>query len=124
MSVGLPRNHKSIQKAITWLKGFQNGNGGWGESCRSDIPKKYVLLGTSTLTDTSWALDSLIAVEEKPTREIQRGIDYLLESVEKVDWTTEYPKGQAMVGAFYIHYHSYRYVFPLLALSHYRRKFV
>ncbi|MUG47008.1 hypothetical protein [Paenibacillus woosongensis] len=24
---------------------------------------------------------------------------------------------------FYTHYHSYRYIWPLLALSHYRRKY-
>ncbi|MFL6560503.1 MAG: hypothetical protein ACJ8MO_30875, partial [Bacillus sp. (in: firmicutes)] len=34
-----------------------------------------------------------------------------------------YPKGQGMAGGFYIHYHSYRYIFPLIALSNYRNKF-
>ncbi|RDE21843.1 hypothetical protein [Parageobacillus thermoglucosidasius] len=28
-----------------------------------------------------------------------------------------------MAGGFYIHYHSYRHVFPLLTLSHYKKKF-
>lgn len=123
MSVGIPRSHKSIQQAVVWLKNIQNKDGGWGESCRSDSEKRYIPLGTSTLTDTSWALDALIAAEDKPTKEIKKGITYLLESIEKTDWTTEYPKGQAMAGSFYVHYHSYRYIFPLLALSHYYRKF-
>ncbi|WP_163103061.1 prenyltransferase/squalene oxidase repeat-containing protein [Peribacillus alkalitolerans] len=123
-SVGLPTNHKSIQHATTWLKSIQNSDGGWGESCMSDLQNKYVPLGTSTLTDTSWALDSLIAVEESPTTEIQSGITYILESLQKEDWTTDYPKGQAMAGGFYVHYHSYRYIYPLLALSHYHRKYV
>ncbi|MFJ7729874.1 prenyltransferase/squalene oxidase repeat-containing protein [Neobacillus sp. NPDC097160] len=123
ISVGFPTNHRSIQQAVTWLKSVQNKDGGWGESCLSDSQKRYVPLNKSTLTDTSWALDSLITVEESPTKEIQGGIMYLLESIEKVDWTTEYPKGQAMAGGFYIHYHSYRYIFPLIALSHYHRKF-
>jgi sporulenol synthase len=47
----------------------------------------------------------------------------LLRNLQKEDWTTAYPKGQGMAGAFYIHYHSYRYIFPLIALAHYRKKF-
>jgi sporulenol synthase len=122
-AVGIPSNQDIVQKAVYWLRRIQNEDGGWGESCQSDSRKTYVPLGTSTLTHTSWALDALIAASEKPTTEINKGIIYLLNSLEKIDWTTAYPKGQGMGGAFYIHYHSYRYVFPLLALSHYQRKF-
>lgn len=122
-AVGIPSQHDIVQKAVYWLRGIQNEDGGWGESCQSDSRKTYVPLGTSTLTHTSWALDALIAASEKPTTEINKGIIYLLNSLEKIDWTTSYPKGQGMGGAFYIHYHSYHYVFPLLALSHYQRKF-
>jgi len=60
---------------------------------------------------------------DRPAEEINRGITYLLSSIAKRDWTTEYPKGQGMAGGFYIHYHSYRYIFPLLALGNYRRKY-
>jgi sporulenol synthase len=122
-AAGIPSQHDIVQKAVYWLGRIQNEDGGWGESCQSDSRKTYVPLGTSTLTHTSWALDALIAASEKPTTEINKGIIYLLHSLEKIDWTTAYPKGQGMGGAFYIHYHSYRYVFPLLALSHYQRKF-
>ncbi|MCQ6276313.1 squalene--hopene cyclase [Bacillus sp. V3B] len=118
----LPVNH-SISKAVTWLKEIQNSDGGWGESCKSDKEKKYVPLKTSTLTHTAWAVDALIASSEKPTKAIKRGIEYLLENIDSNDWTTTYPKGQGMAGAFYIHYHSYRYIFPLLALSHYQNKY-
>ncbi|WP_374020829.1 squalene--hopene cyclase [Paenibacillus thiaminolyticus] len=122
-AVGISRKHPSMQKAAAWLKSIQNADGGWGESCRSDIQMTYVSLKTSTLTDTAWALDALIAIADRPTTAIQKGITFLLDSLEKEDWTTDYPKGQGMGGAFYIHYHSYRYIFPLLALAHYRRKF-
>ncbi|TJY41326.1 squalene--hopene cyclase [Cohnella pontilimi] len=122
-AVGLSKSHPSIQKASAWLSSIQNPDGGWGESCRSDIQMTYVPLTTSTLTDTAWALDALIAIADRPTTAIQKGITYLLGSLEIEDWTTDYPKGQGMGGAFYIHYHSYRYIFPLLTLAHYRRKF-
>nr|WP_310735696.1 prenyltransferase/squalene oxidase repeat-containing protein [Paenibacillus thiaminolyticus] len=120
---GVSKKHPSMQKAAAWLRSIQNADGGWGESCRSDIQMTYVSLKTSTLTDTAWALDALIAIADRPTTAIQKGITFLLDSLEKEDWTTDYPKGQGMGGAFYIHYHSYRYIFPLLALAHYRRKF-
>ncbi len=122
-AAGLSTDHVSIKKALAWIKSTQNGDGGWGESCRSDIQKQFVPLAASTLTDTSWAVDSLIAAENSPTEEIHQGIRYLLASLNKTDWTTRYPKGQAVPDAFYVHYHSYRYIFPLLALSHYRLKF-
>jgi sporulenol synthase len=123
LAVGIPAYHPAIQKAVIWLRGIQNEDGGWGESCKSDSKKTYVRLHTSTLTHTSWALDALISASEKPTAKIRKGITYLLESLEKEDWTTDYPKGQGIAGSFYIHYHSYRYIFPLLALSHYENKF-
>lgn len=123
LAVSVPSSHPSVQQAVKWLQTIQNEDGGWGESCHSDSKKAYVPLGTSTLTQTAWALDALIAATDKPTSEIRKGISYLLSSLQKEDWTTAYPKGQGMGGAFYIHYHSYRYIFPLLALSHYRRKF-
>lgn len=116
-------SHPSVRKATDWLKKIQNEDGGWGESCLSDSQKSYVPLKQSTLTDTAWALDALIAAEDQPTEQIQRGIQYLLSNIEKEDWTTNYPKGQAMAGSFYIHYHSYRYIFPLIALANYERKF-
>nr|WP_234978347.1 squalene--hopene cyclase [Bacillus tuaregi] len=122
-AVGVPSSDPHLQKAAAWLKLIQNPDGGWGESCHSDIKRKYIPLCHSTLTHTAWALDALIALSDKPTEEIERGISYLVDSLKKNDWTTDYPKGQGMGGAFYIHYHSYRYIFPLLALSHYKKKY-
>jgi sporulenol synthase len=122
-AVGVPVTDTSVQRAIKWLKGTQNKDGGWGESCNSDSNGTYTPLKVSTLTHTAWAVDGLISVSPKPTSEIHKGISYLLNNLQKEDWTNGYPKGQGMAGAFYIHYHSYRYIFPLLALAHYRKKY-
>ncbi|MEK3853994.1 squalene--hopene cyclase [Cytobacillus sp. FSL H8-0458] len=116
-------NHPSVRKACDWLKKIQNEDGGWGESCLSDSQNSYVPLNASTLTDTAWAIDAIIAAVDQPTEQIQKGIQYLLNSLDKEDWTTAYPKGQALAGSYYIHYHSYRYIFPLIALAHYHGKF-
>jgi sporulenol synthase len=122
-AVGVPSSDNIVHHSVKWLVSIQNEDGGWGESCHSDLKNIYVPLQSSTLTHTAWAVDALIATSDKETAPIHNGISYLLHSLQKEDWTTAYPKGQGMGGAFYIHYHSYRYIFPLLALSHYQKKY-
>lgn len=123
LSAGVQESHPSIKSANKWLVSIQNPDGGWGESCRSDSNQAYVPLQASTLTHTAWAVDALIAVSNKPTEAINNGMNYILDHLHLKDWKTDYPKGQGMAGDFYIHYHSYRYIFPLLALAHFQNKY-
>lgn len=116
------KDHSAIQKAVNWLYSIQNEDGGWGESCQSDIEKRYIPLSESTRVHTAWALDALLAAEEAITPKMEKAVEYLLQSKEEHSWTATYPKGQGLPGSFYIHYPSYEYIFPLLALSHYLRK--
>ncbi|WP_371754400.1 hypothetical protein [Ferviditalea candida] len=39
-------------------------------------------------------------------------------------WTTTYPTGAGLPGGFYFHYPGYRYSWPLLALAHYKNKYL
>ena len=123
MASGVDPKHPAVQKAVDWLTHIQNRDGGWGESCKSDLHSTYIQLGSSNITQTAWALDALISVAENPTPIIDAGISNLLESHDNDDWTITYPVGQGMGGGFYIHYHSYQYIFPLLTLAHYVEKF-
>ncbi|WP_243298294.1 squalene--hopene cyclase [Bacillus litorisediminis] len=123
ISVGESHKHPAIQNAIKWLKQTQNQDGGWGESCKSDIYKKYIPLNESTLTHTAWAVDALIAASDRPTRQIENGIAFLIRNSGNNSWTEWYPAGQGMADFFYIHYHSYRYIWPLVALSNYKKKY-
>ncbi|WP_416825607.1 squalene--hopene cyclase [Ectobacillus polymachus] len=120
-AIGMSSDRPAMQKAVKWLYEIQNADGGWGESCKSDLEKKYVPLGVSTRTHTAWALDALLAASMKISPEIERGVKFLVDKKQE-DWTTNYPKGRGVAGAFYIHYHSYEYIWPLLALAHYKQK--
>ncbi|URN93386.1 MAG: squalene--hopene cyclase [Candidatus Pristimantibacillus lignocellulolyticus] len=122
-ATGTSSSHKTIQKAVKWLLSIQNSDGGWGESCSSDINRRYVPLHESTPSQTAWALDALIAVHDQPNPEINRGIDRLLISLHENNWLTTYPTGAGLPGNFYNRYHSYNYIWPLVTLAHYKQKF-
>ncbi|WP_163530047.1 squalene--hopene cyclase [Halobacillus ihumii] len=122
-AVGVKRDHTSVEKGVQWLKSIQNKDGGWGESCQSDIEKNYVPLSFSTPSQTAWALDALISVYSGPTEEINRGIDCLLYQLHERGQGFTYPTGAGLPGSFYIYYHSYNYIWPLLTLSRYVEKY-
>ncbi|MGM0922834.1 MAG: squalene--hopene cyclase [Bacillota bacterium] len=117
-AAGLSNSHPAIVKAVKWLVSIQNKDGGFGESCRSSEVKTYIPLGFSTPSQTAWALDALLCVLDKKDAVIQRGIKRLMQPFDEK--SSVYPTGIGLPKQFYIHYHSYNKIFPLLALSHYR----
>ena len=121
LSVGVDPQHQSVKKAVSWLLAIQNQDGGWGESCLSDSVGQYTPLDFSTPSQTAWALDALIAAGLKDSPAVARGMEALLNLVEKDGIETSYPTGAGLPGDFYINYHSYRYIWPLMAFSHYLR---
>ncbi|MEK5163416.1 squalene--hopene cyclase [Paenibacillus sp. FSL R5-0527] len=122
-AAGLASDHEAVAQGVSWLLSVRNPDGGWGESCRSDREERYVPLRASTPSQTAWALDALIAAHDRPTAEIDQGIARLIAMLHEDGWTASYPTGAALPGYFYVHYHSYRYIWPLLALGHYRKKY-
>jgi sporulenol synthase len=122
LAVGENPKHPSIRRGVEWLLSIQNSDGGWGESCSSDQQKRYIPLRQSTLSQTAWAVDALAAYHPKPNSAIENGIQYLLNGLGRMD-QEKYPTGSGLPGHFYIRYHSYPYIWPLLALSHYKSKY-
>ncbi|WP_026695380.1 terpene cyclase/mutase family protein [Peribacillus kribbensis] len=120
-AVGVKADHPSIIRAVDWLKSIQLSDGGWGESCKSDKEKKYTPLPYSTIVQTSWAVDALVSACDSLTPEIERGIWFLTSC--KADKSLSYQTGAGLPGHFYINYHSYRHIWPLVALAHYNTKF-
>lgn len=120
-AAGISSHHPTIQKTYQWLLSIQHEDGGWGESCRSSEEKRYIPLSFSTPSQTAWALDALISICEKDCEAMKRGIAYINKEHSKKE--NQYPTGLGLPGNFYINYHSYNELFPLLALAHYQRKY-
>jgi sporulenol synthase len=124
-AAGVPSTDKSVQRAKEWLERIQRRDGGWGESCYSDQKGSYIPLSFSTASQTAWALDALITLSEQPTDVIEIGVKKLLDIIndEQTSEADSYPTGAGLKGKFYVHYHSYQWVWPLLTLSKYKNKY-
>ncbi|MFB5189655.1 terpene cyclase/mutase family protein [Alicyclobacillus fastidiosus] len=123
-AVGLPRDTPPIQRALAWLEQVQNPDGGFGESCASDQLGSYQPLGYSTASQTAWALMAMMSASSGLSKPILRAVEFLMNSAcEEGGWNECYPTGAAVAGQAYIHYHSYREVWPLLALCMYLDRF-
>ncbi|MFN0628196.1 prenyltransferase/squalene oxidase repeat-containing protein, partial [Bacillus anthracis] len=119
-SLGIPSSNPSLTRAASWLEHIQHEDGGWGESCHSSVEKRFVTLPFSTPSQTAWALDALISYYDTETPAIRKGVSYLLSN----PYVNErYPTGTGLPGAFYIRYHSYAHIYPLLTLAHYIKKY-
>ncbi|XQY90243.1 squalene--hopene cyclase [Metabacillus sp. HB246100] len=121
IAVGIPATSTVIQKATIWLQQIQLENGGWGESCKSCERKEYTPLTFSTPSQTAWALDALIQANLHDTPSVTKGITHLLNKNFK-QHALHYPTGIGLPGQFYITYHSYNHIYPLLTFSHYLKK--
>ncbi|WP_369200942.1 squalene--hopene cyclase [Streptomyces sp. PU-14G] len=120
VAAGLPTSHPAIRRAVRWLEKVQNEDGGWGEDLRSYIDSEWVANGTSTASQTGWALMALLAAGEKDSKAVERGIGWLAETQrEDGYWDEPYFTGTGFPWDFSINYHLYRMVFPLTALGRY-----
>ncbi|MEU9399020.1 squalene--hopene cyclase [Streptomyces sp. NPDC048242] len=120
-AAGLPASHPAIRRAVAWLERVQNDDGGWGEDLRS---YKHVTewsgRGTSTASQTAWALMALLAAGEKDAKAVERGVRWLAETQrEDGSWDEPHFTGTGFPWDFSINYHLYRQVFPLTALGRY-----
>ena len=115
----------SIERGANWLVKCQNPDGGWGETCASYANPALKGKGTSTASQTAWALIGLLAAGDATNQfawdEIEQGITYLLATQQKDGtWNEDYFTGTGFPGHFYLKYHLYQQHFPLTALGRYR----
>lgn len=122
VAVGVRRYERPVRRAVAWLEEAQNADGGWGEDLRSYRDPAQRGRGTSTPSQTAWALLGLLAAEESGSSAVERGVHWLVEH-QRTDggWDEPQYTGTGFPGDFYINYHLYRLVFPVSALGRYLR---
>lgn len=123
-SVGEDMSSPYVRKAVDWVKKNQNPDGGWGEGCESYSNPAFKCRGESTPSQTSWALLALMAAGEVTSKEVIKGVKYLLKT-QKIDgtWDEQSFTGTGFPKHFFIRYHNYRNCFPLMALGRFVSKF-
>jgi squalene-hopene/tetraprenyl-beta-curcumene cyclase len=121
IAAGLDRSHPSIRRAVTWLESHQNEDGGWGEDPRSYDDPAWIGRGPSTASQTAWALLALDAAGER-SHALRRGVEWLVRTqLADGGWDEPQYTGTGFPHDYYINYHLYRLVFPIVALARCQR---
>jgi squalene-hopene/tetraprenyl-beta-curcumene cyclase len=117
VAAGIEPDAIPVRRAVEWLVAHQNDDGGWGEDMRSYDDPAWAGRGTSTASQTAWALMALHAAGSH-TDAAARGIAWLARS-QRADGGWDEPEftGTGFPGDFFINYHLYRLVFPISALG-------
>jgi squalene-hopene/tetraprenyl-beta-curcumene cyclase len=147
IAAGVKPDKPVIRRAVAWLEEHQNPDGGWGEDMRSYDDPGLAGRGESTASQTAWALLALLAAGEgdgtgpgrahdtpglgktprpaaphaRPENDaVERGVRWLIEH-QREDGTWDEPQytGTGFPRDFYLNYHLYRLVFPVMALGRY-----
>jgi squalene-hopene/tetraprenyl-beta-curcumene cyclase len=123
IAAGVRQNKPCIRRAVAWLEAHQNEDGGWGEDLRSYDDPSLAGQGTSTASQTAWALLALLAAGERDGAVVQAGIQWLVRNqTSSGTWEEKQFTGTGFPGDFYINYHLYRLAFPVSALGRYVRE--
>ena len=120
IAAGVKPSKPAIRRAVAWLEEHQNPDGGWGEDLRSYDDPALAGRGTSTASQTAWALLALLAAGERDSGATERGVRWLAQT-QRADGSWDEPQytGTGFPGDFYINYHLYRLAFPISALGRY-----
>jgi squalene-hopene/tetraprenyl-beta-curcumene cyclase len=117
-AIGEDMQSPDVRRSVTWLTKHQNTDGGWGECCECYRDPDLKAKGSSTASQTAWALMGLMAAGETASPEVKAGIQYLVKTQKKDGrWAEEHFTGTGFPSHFMIRYHLYRDLFPLMALG-------
>jgi squalene-hopene/tetraprenyl-beta-curcumene cyclase len=111
-----------MRRAVDWLVGIQNPDGGWGEGVESyKLNYKGYEPAPSTASQTAWALLALMAAGKADHPAVARGVAYLAAAQgEDGFWSEPFHTATGFPRVFYLRYHGYSKFFPLWALARYR----
>ncbi len=121
-AAGVAGDDPAIAKAVAWLTGVQNADGGWGEDGASyRVGYKGYEPAPSTASQTSWAVLALMAAGQVDSPAVMQGIAYLTATQAKDGfWAEELFTATGFPRVFYLRYHGYAKFFPLWAMARYR----
>ena len=130
-AIGIDHLEPQVQQAAEWVRMVQNSDGGWGETCGTYDEPDTRGIGPSTPSQTAWAMLALLAAGDDRSDSIAKGVRWLLtHQLPAGGWDESTGEGisrQAIITGtgfprvFYLAYTQYRYYFPLLALTGYKR---
>ncbi|WP_261554405.1 squalene--hopene cyclase [Frankia tisae] len=121
-AAGLPPTHPAMRAGAQWLLSKQNPDGGWGEDIRSYSDPAWSGRGTSTPSQTAWAMLGLLATDHATDHaDALAGAARWLTEQQRPDggWDEELFTGTGFPGYFYLNYHGYRLLWPVMALGRY-----
>lgn len=122
IAAGIGCHDVRIRHAVSWLADHQNPDGGWGEDPRSYSDDEWRGRGSSTASQTAWALIALLAAGERDSPVTRGGIEWLVATqTDAGTWEEPWFTGTGFPGDFTINYHLYRLVWPMMALGRYLR---
>ena len=113
------RHDASARRAAAWLAGVQNSDGGWGGGAAGSSPGRP----RSSVEETSLAVESLLPFDETLPRgpfdkgPVERGLEWLVESVESGRFADSTPIGFYFAKLWYYE-RLYPVVFAVSALGH------
>ncbi|KAK8101916.1 terpene cyclase [Apiospora kogelbergensis] len=113
-----------LSAATTWLRQMQNSDGGWGEDLLSYQDASRAGKGSSTPSQTSWALMALLATCGPHEKEVADGIAHLVNTQSDVQgsgasWLEWKFTGTGFPNHFYMGFSLYRHYFPMTVLGRY-----
>jgi squalene-hopene/tetraprenyl-beta-curcumene cyclase len=117
-AIDFPMDHPSVIRACRWLESVQQPDGGWGETCESYDDPSLKGQGESTPSQTAWAVLGLVSAGRADGEAAHRGVQYLVEH-QRGDgtWVDPTYTGTGFPRVFYLRYHLYPVMFPLMAIS-------
>ena len=118
VAAGVAPTRRAHPPRRRWLEEHQNADGGWGEDARSyRDPRVDRPRSEHRLADRVGAARA--ARRRRALRRAsQRGAAFLVETQrEDGGWDEPQYTGTGFPGDFYINYHLYRIVFPIMALA-------
>ena len=109
-----------VRRPVSGSQRHQNADGGWGEDLRSYAIPAWKGRGASTASQTAWALLALLALGDRGAGDAPRASPgWSRPSGPTAPGTSRSSPAPGSPRDFYINYHLYRLVFPVMALGRY-----